>query len=400
MSTFEVNAVTIRIETHPNADAIEMAFVGDYVSIVKKGEFKTGDLAIYIPEAAIVPQNVLEKMGMWDAENDKGRLAGKLGNRVKAIRLRGQISQGLIYPLVFRTDVHDMDTHVVSDEWVLTYPRGECEAGHVIKEGDDVAESLGVVKWEPPIPTCMAGEVFAAFGKTLKFDIENIKRYPDVFEDGENVVVTEKLHGTWCCMGYHPEIDHAVITSKGLSEKGLAFKFNEANERNLYIKAFHALTENRQTILDRFADLNDVMELMFCDIDEPFYILGEIFGQGVQDLHYGITTPEFRVFDIYVGYPHNGHYLSQNMITQICVSLNLPMVPVLYTGEFSKEVVDEYTNGKETFSGKETHMREGIVIHPAEERREDALGRVILKSVSEAYLLRKGKKGESVTEFN
>jgi len=400
MSTFEVKAVTITIEEHPNADAIEIARVGDYVSVVRKGQFKTGDLAIYIPEAAIVPQAVLEQMNMWDAEKEKGGLAGKQGNRVKAIRLRGQLSQGLIYPLTYREHVMDQDTHKISDIWVLTYPRSECEAGHMVEAGDDVAEQLGIIKWEPPIPTCMAGEVFAAFGKTLKFDIENIKRYPDVLQAGEEVVITEKLHGTWCCMGFHPEIDHAVITSKGLSEKGMAFKFNENNARNLYIRAYNELTINDETILDRFIELNDRLELLFCDVDEPFYILGEIFGQGIQDLHYGLTKPQFRVFDIYVGKPQQGHYVSQYYMKDICDDLGLLTVPRLHVGAYSKELVEEYTNGKETFSGKETHMREGVVVHPVEERREPDLGRVILKSVSEAYLLRKGKKGEAPTEFN
>jgi len=76
------------------------------------------------------------------------------------------------------------------------------------------------------------------------------------------------------------------------------------------------------------------------------------------------------------------------------------MVPVLYVGSYSKTIVDHYTDGMETFSGKKSHMREGIVIKPAVERRELELGRVVLKSVSEKYLLRKGKKGQTVTEFN
>lgn len=50
MSTFACKARRIQIEPHPNADAIELARVDDYVSIVRKGEFEGGDLAIYIPE--------------------------------------------------------------------------------------------------------------------------------------------------------------------------------------------------------------------------------------------------------------------------------------------------------------------------------------------------------------
>ena len=56
MGAFECAVVRVSVETHPNADAIEIAKVGDYQSIVKKGQFNTGDLAVYIPEQAVVPE--------------------------------------------------------------------------------------------------------------------------------------------------------------------------------------------------------------------------------------------------------------------------------------------------------------------------------------------------------
>lgn len=126
------------------------------------------------------------------------------------------------------------------------------------------------------------------------------------------------------------------------------------------------------------------------------YILGEIYGKGVQDLAYVDDNAKyFRAFDIYVGEPSSGRYLPPDEVERVCRVLDIDMVPVLYCGPYSKEVVEEYTNGKETVSGKELHMREGVVIRPHDERRHDEIGRVILKSVSEAYLLRKGG-----TEFN
>ena len=66
-----------------------------------------------------------------------------------------------------------------------------------------------------------------------------------------------------------------------------------------------------------------------------------------------------------------------------------------HRGIFSKEALDEHTNGKETVSGKNLHVREGVVVRPVIERRHDEIGRVQLKSVSEKYLLRRGG-----TEFN
>jgi len=161
MSTFSVTVERITVLEHPNADALELAQVGDYQAIVRKDQFKSGDLVAYIPEQAVVPQALLREMGL------EGKLAGKAKNRVKAIRLRGILSQGLVYP--------------ARPEW---------------QEGADVANILGITKWEPPIPAHLSGEVFAAGqDRTLKYDIENFKRFPHILEEGEEVVFTEKLHG-------------------------------------------------------------------------------------------------------------------------------------------------------------------------------------------------------------
>src|SRR5271156_5459950 len=93
MATFEVKVYKLKIEVHPNADALELAVVGDYRSCVRKGDFKTGDLGVYIPEGSIVPKWIVASLGLT------GKLAGPDDNRVKAIKLRGILSQGLILPV-------------------------------------------------------------------------------------------------------------------------------------------------------------------------------------------------------------------------------------------------------------------------------------------------------------
>ena len=388
MATFEVLIYPVTIEPHPNADNIELAIIGGYRSIIQKDTLKNGDLIAYIPESAIVPDWLLESMNLV------GKLAGKQRNRVKAIRLRGILSQGLCYPLEYRTDIVDVDTQEKSDQWVLV--TSEIGGGVSAKAGDDVTELLGITKYEPVIPTCMGGEVFNAFGCTPKFDIENWKKWPDVLQDGEEVVFTEKLHGTWACFGYHPDHTVPIVTSKGLSEKGLAFKFNDANENNLYIKAFKATAEyNPEDPVHGKEDIVTMHRRLGLSLT-PFYILGEIYGPGVQDLTYGETTPKFRAFAVYMGNPGYGNYLDYDLFTLLCETLNIPMVPLLYKGPFSYDVMMEHTDGKEVVSGKEACIREGIVINTEEERRDPLLGRVILKSVSDKYLTRKG----NTTEFN
>jgi RNA ligase (TIGR02306 family) len=236
----------------------------------------------------------------------------------------------------------------------------------------------------------MSGEVFAAHGYTLKYDIENIKKFPDAIPDGEMVLITEKLHGTWTCFGFHPDIGHPIVTSKGLSGQGLAFKINEQNADNLYI---------RSLINTADADGNDAIDRLQKEFVAglPFFIIGETYGKGVQDLHYGMTKPHFRAFDIYVGECNTGagRYLNGHEFMAACHKIGLEMVPVLYHGPYSKALVKEFTDGKDTVTG--AHMREGVVVRGLlDDKRLPDLGRVILKSVSEAYLLRKG----DATEYN
>jgi RNA ligase (TIGR02306 family) len=381
MSSFEVKVVQISaIESIYNCDNIELAVIGDYRSVVRKNQFNRGDLVVYIPEGAIVPQWIITKLGF--------KLAGPDGNRVKAMKLRGVLSQGITYPVKTETANVTVGTKGAVD-MTLQFAGIELENGDIepVLEGDDVTTGLGITKWNPPIPVHMAGEVFNAFGYTLSYDIENIKKFPDIFKDDNQVFITEKLHGTWTCFGFHPDIPHPIVTSKGLSAQGLAFKFNTANENNLYIRSFVGTADEfGNTAIDRLQKL----------LPGPFYILGETYGKGVQDLTYGLDKPHFRAFDIYLGKPGEGCYISGHEFKILCHTANIETVPVLYHGPYSKEQLLELTNGNDNING--THMREGIVVRPYDEERYDyCLGRVILKSVSEAYLLRKNL---NATEYN
>ena len=108
MSTFEVKIVRIdSVEHHPDADRLSIIKIGGYNCISAKLEdgshrYKAGDLAVYIPEAAVLPEWLLKKMGFWKEEENKGTLSGSKGNRVKCVKLRNQISQGILYPVKSR----------------------------------------------------------------------------------------------------------------------------------------------------------------------------------------------------------------------------------------------------------------------------------------------------------
>jgi RNA ligase (TIGR02306 family) len=351
MSSFEVKVRKITVTPHENAEALEIGTIDGYQFVVAKGHWQTGDLGVYIPEQAVVPDHLISEMGL------EGRLAGSAKNRVKAIKLRGALSQGLFYKPAEKP---------LPPHW---------------DEGLDVGSELGIYKYEPPIPASLAGKIREPkeYGNQIGIfrtytDIENIKKYPDVLEVGEEVVMTEKLHGT-CCI-------FALIENEFLvSSKGIAARFLTLTDEpgNVYWQIAHKF--NLREKLEKIAAAVNTKELI---------LFGE--GLGVQDLMYGLTKGQldFRAFDLYDRY---GFY-NYNEFKCMCQLAGIPTVPLLYQGAYSKEVLAEHTTGKSTLAN---HIREGVVVKPITERTSGMLGRVIFKSVSEAYLLR---KGDNVTEFN
>jgi len=353
---FAVTVERVRIEPHPDADALELARVGDYRSVVRKGAFRTGDLVAYIPEQSLLPVALQEALGLV------GRLAGPQKNRVKPIRLRGVLSQGICAP--------------ARPGWV---------------SGQDVTAELGIEKYEPVVPAAMSGDVWAAgLERTLVYPVPNIKRYPEAIVEGELVSLTEKLHGTWCMFGWmpdalvHPEHGRLVVTSKGYAGKGLALVPSEqAWTANLYLRTARAL------------DIEGRLARVFGSPEVPVFILGEVFGEGVQDLGYGVrragvAPPGFRVFDIRVGGRNAGHWLDDIDLERAVSELGLERVPVLYRGPFDAEVLRAFTVGRETVSGHGVHVREGVVVRTLRERTFGPGRRALLKSINPAYLLRKG----------
>lgn len=401
MSTFEVKVYRLEIMPHPNADAIELAKVGDYVSIVKKNDFKTGDLGVYIPEQAIVPEWILQEMGLV------GKLSGADKNRVKAIKLRGVLSQGLIFPVSGGPygELKEAPNHELFSSrapYIWGPPQKEPQRVYLkVQEGSELSSFLGITKWEPIIPQHMRGKAAGvALNITVNYDVENIKKYNTLIREGEFVAITEKVHGTNVQFGYIPKecnqssILHLgcySVTSKGLGGKGILLDFGDKS--NLYTR----------TVEDSSLGLGIKLPCIKGEYKElvgnnPIYIIGEIYGPGVQrGFGYGISGSNtgLRIFDIAFGERGNLKYFDYNLLNKIGKNYDLPLVPLLYVGPFTKSILETCTKGRERVSGKQLHMREGCVVRPLQERYDDRAGRVVLKSVSEEYLLRQG----DVTEY-
>ncbi|MEU1501607.1 RNA ligase (ATP) [Streptomyces sp. NPDC005732] len=350
MSTLRVTAEVLTVHEHPNADALELAQVGLYRAVVPKGAYRTGETALYIPEQSVLPAGLIEELGLT------GRLAGSSSDRVRAVRLRGELSQGIV-----------------------CRPRAlaEVDLDRAVAEGTDFAPMLGIVKWVPPVPPTMSGEIEAAPELLPWVDIENIQRYPDIFAPGEPVVLTEKLHGSACLVTHLAEEGRTYVSSKGFGAKSLALK---EDPRNLYWRAVHGHGVARVAAL--LAERLGARRIG---------IFGEVYGAGVQDLSYGADGRReslgYAVFDVSAEIDGEVRWLDAAALLEG----ELPLVPRLYEGPYAIDRVLETASGRETVSGRGLHLREGVVIRPAAERHSPVTGgRAIAKAVSPAYLTRKG----------
>jgi RNA ligase (TIGR02306 family) len=388
MSDFEVLVRRIDdVVDHPNADRLSIVKILGYEAITNKLEdgsprFAKGDLIVYVPEAAIIPEHLLKQYGYWDASKDdgagRGMLAGKRGDRVKPVKLRGIFSNGLIWPV--HTDLGD---------------RPYVEISHVdhattqfINEGDDVAEFFGIIKYEPPIPSGMNGEVAAIHEFAFGYDIESWQNHPDFLKNDE-VEACLKIHGTHSRISYRPNVIHEEmfgegdvgIASKGLGSKGLVFKNNEKN-----------LTSNLYVRIAIEHDLISKVRLLGIEVGAAVDLFGEVFGPGVQWLHYGLKHPSYRAFDIAIG----GVFLGADEKAAIFKRLGVERAPVVYRGPWNEQALINVRDGKSGMGGD--HIREGIVVtSTGNQNKRETNGhrlRPILKMISPAYALK--QTGEEI----
>lgn len=309
------------IKPHPNADKLELAVIGGWQVVVGKGSMSEGQLVTYVPPDAIVPSHHAERWGV----------AKYLSNgRVRAVKLRGEPSYGFAVPA-----------------------EGE--------EGRNSAEALGITKYQPPMKfSCGDSEAeHPAF--TQYTDVENLRHYTDVLDRGEEVVVTEKIHGT---------------------NSRIAIIKDEFNDRRIAgsrtMQRVHA--ENSIYWFPwTIPEIAAIMEQLAARASVSAILFGEVYGK-VQSLRYGLPQGlGYRAFDAMV----DGKYLDVHEFISL-VPLNL-RVPVLYVGEYNPDHVVSLSKGRTMIPGAD-HIREGVVVRPHFERYDPKVGRVILKYVSDDYL--------------
>ena len=225
----------------------------------------------------MLPDDLIQEMKLI------GKLEGPAKNRVRSIQLRGELSQGHLY------------------------------SGYRIKSlklGEDAAQALGITKWEHPVPVHMGGPT--EHGPSLTYDIENMKSWPNTLRNKEKVVVTEKIHGTFCCLGYRQltqnQPQQIIVASKGNLKRGKRFSvYIPRNETNLYVRVWF----NYEDVIKTTVLASKYTCMMF---------LGEIFGPQIQDLTYGVNNPTFRLFDIWA----DGDYLDWDDLQLLATQIESP----------------------------------------------------------------------------
>jgi len=308
---------------------------------VPKGQFHAGQVVVYFPPDVLIPQTWTDA---WGVTKYCQPVDGML--RVLKTRLRGEPSFGFAIP--------------ANDSQAI---------------GMDVAVDYGAKKYEPPT-LGLAGDILGGgHPMFLPFtDIENLRHYPDLFLDGEQVVATEKIHGTQVRLGW---IDGQIMAGSKAHARKVPGSDDDAT-RNFYWSPVWA---HRAALEAVFAKLSPR--------GESVMVFGETYGR-VQSLRYGLRGLAFRAFDVAV----NGQYLNFHLGRALLESHGVPVVPIIFRGEYGYARIQEAAEGNTAVADID-QIREGVVVRPLVERNDPRIGRVIAKYVSNAYLL--GKHADADT---
>ena len=353
------------VAPHPNADRLDVIHAlavdgeGGYPCLVKRGVFTPGMKGVFIPVDLVVPDT------LPGAEADPWAFLGR-HRRIKAKRLRGVFSLGLLQTLE------------------------ELGLDPATPEGTNVTEILGIRKRTPPRKRRTVSGPGGQYGTGQTehgiddarlppyTDIESLRRFPRFLQLGEEVVLTEKVHGA--CMG-------AVYSSA---------------DARLYLRSRKRfIVPGSGGLWADLAARHQLQELLRAIPDIALY--GEAYGY-VQDLRYGLGEEHaFAVFD--ARHVPTGRWLDWPEIEATVEGLNrlaltpalageeekprppaLRLVPVLYRGPWQGLAAAAPLAEGQTVIGDGACIREGFVVRPVISRHEAPLGRVIMKMVGEGYM--------------
>ena len=332
--------VIAEVKDITGADRIQAYRVDGWWVVDTKGKYKVNDLVVYCEPDSWISHELAPFLS-------KGKepkvYEGIKGERLRTIRLKSQVSQGLLLPVEGSMEVLK---HVVRQDGVMRY----------VKVGDDVSDFYGITKWEPVLPLCLAGDARGLFPaeipKTAAERIQNIQDWESIRE--QEFEVTEKAHGSSLSL-YLDETGDFHVCSRNLDLK--------ETEGNAYWKA---------------AKKYNVEENMKLFDFRGYAIQGEIIGEGLNGNQYK-TSLDFLVFNIYC--TKSKSYVSAEVRKEMCAVLNLKHVPVLQlqTSGLSVQEMLEQADGESLLNASK---REGFVLKAKEDTG------LIIKCISNSWLLK------------
>jgi RNA ligase (TIGR02306 family) len=325
------------IRNHPNADKLDLAVIDGWQLVTAKDNgFAAHDTVLYCEIDSWLPNEVAPFLSKGKEPREYN---GVKGERLKSIRLRGELSQGLILPL----DV--------------------LPSGYQFEEGQDVSELLNIQKWERPLNPQLAGQAKGYFPSFLrKTDQERIqnqfkrmeqKHFEDTYE------VTLKLDGSSMTVYYNNG-------EFGVCSRNLELKIDE-NPDNAFVKKAREL--GIENILRTYG--------------KNLAIQGELWGSGINGNWEGINHHEFSVFDIYD--IDEQKYWSAPDRLNICTAFGLQHVPVIdYDDLTSFKSVQDFLDYAERPSIN-NKIAEGVVFKSLTNPDYS------FKAISNSYLLNGGE---------
>jgi RNA ligase (TIGR02306 family) len=325
------------------ADNIELAMVGGWHAITKKGEYGVGDKVVVATTDAVIPVELSDLMGVT------GYL--RKGQRVRTVKLRGVYSECLI---MSKNSIPALRKHPT------------------ISEGEDLMELLGIFKYEPPVKMVE----MSVGGRKLKYHqnpnfhvyykFPNMKNVPDLFNEEDSVSITRKLHGTNARYGIVRKKKLSILDriKKFFGNKWVEFDYVYGShnvEKGSTSQGFYS-TDVWRTIADDY----DIQNKLWNYVKKYFtperlgsgiVVYGEIYGHGIQkNYEYGLNEIRFAGFDVEVDGVYQPFFSERGIMDE----LDLPKVDLLYTGPWDKEIQDSFVFGNFIEGTKVPH--EGIVV--------------------------------------
>lgn len=339
-----------------NADNLECAKVLGWQVVVKKHQFIKKELCIFCEIDSVLP------------ERPEFEFLRAKKFRVKSIRMRGQISQGLVLPFS------------ILGEQVSAGIKRDYVSGKSNPIGLDVSKMIGVTKYELPTPPGSGGIALGDFPSFLipKTDEIRIQSAIKVIEEmlGKDVYLAEKADGTsLTCY-------HWKFKNPGEEEKyhyGVCSRNRELKDEgsDVYWKISHKY------------DIENKLKTYYARHGVNLAVQGEICGKIIQSNPLGLNSDQLFLFNIYNIDQHK--YLDYASFRFVAQELELPTVRILGECKFNFTLEELLEIAKGKYPGTNNN-REGIVIRPVNETYSETLaGRMSIKAINNDYLLKDEK---------